>query len=192
MLASMCAFPLAKFKFPGRNLISKMIVYSLMFNATVTAVPNFITIANLGLLDTMGAVIFPAFASTLGLYLMQNFMVQIPDSLIEAAKMDGAGYFTVYWRIVMPIIKPAWITAFILIFQALWTNSGQQYIYDEKIKNVAYLISQIASGGVTGLSVSRAGVLSAASVVMFMVPLIIFLVVQSNVISTLATSGMKE
>ncbi len=192
IFASMCAFPLAKFNFLGKNVISKLIVYSLMFNVTVTAVPNFITISNLGLIDTLGAVIFPTFASTLGLYLMQNFMQQIPDSLIDAAKVDGANYFTIHWRIVMPVIKPAWITAFILIFQTLWTNSGAQYIYDEKIKNVAYLISQIASGGVSGLSVSRAGVLSAASVVMFVVPLIVFLMLQTNVISTMATSGMKD
>lgn len=191
-MASMCAFPLAKFQFPGRNFISKMIVYSLMFNATVTAVPTFITISNLGLIDSLGAVIFPSFASTLGLYLMQNFIQNVPDSLVEAAKIDGASYSKTHWLIIMPVIKPAWVTAFILIFQSLWTNSGAQYIYDEKLKNVANLITQISAGGITGLGVARAGVLSAASVVMFLVPLSIFLITQSNVISTMATSGMKE
>ena len=191
-LASMCAFPLAKFKFPGRNLISRIIVLSLMFNATVTAVPNFITISDLQLIDTLGALIFPAFAATLGLYLMQNFMEQVPDTIIEAAKIDGASNFRIHWSIVMPVIKPAWITAFILIFQTLWTNPGTQYIYEEKLKNVPYLISQISSGAITGMSVARAGVLSAASVLMFIIPLVVFLLMQTNVISTMATSGMKD
>lgn len=191
-ISSMCAFPLAKFNFPGRNFISRVIVYSLMFNATVTAVPTFITVSNLGLIDSLGAIIYPSFASTLGLYLMQNFMQNVPDSLVEAAKIDGASYMRIHWGIIMPVIKPAWITAFILVFQNLWNNAGGQYIYDEKLKNVANLISQISAGGVTGIGVARAGVLSAASVVMFLVPLSIFLIMQSNVISTMASSGMKE
>jgi len=191
-LASMCAYPLAKFKFPGSKFLSTLIIYSLMFNATVTAVPNFITISKLKLIDSLGAIILPTFASTLGLYLMQNFMQQVPDSLIEAAKIDGASDFRIHWIIVMPIIKPAWITAFILIFQSLWTNTGANYIFDEKLKSVAYLISQLSSGSMTGMGVARAGVFAAASVLMFLVPVVVFLFMQSNVIATMATSGMKE
>lgn len=191
-LASMCAYPLAKFKFPGSKFLSSLIIYSLMFNATVTAVPNFITISKLQLIDSYGAIIFPTFASTLGLYLMQNFMQQVPDSLIEAAKIDGASDFRLHWIIVMPIIKPAWITAFILVFQGLWINTGASYIFDEKLKSVAYLISQLASGSVTGMGVARAGVFASASVLMFIVPVAVFLFMQSNVMATMATSGMKE
>lgn len=191
-LASMCAYPLAKFKFPGSKFLSSLIIYSLMFNATVTAVPNFITISKLQLIDSFGAIIFPTFASTLGLYLMQNFMQQVPDSLIEAAKIDGASDFRLHWIIVMPIIKPAWITAFILVFQGLWINTGASYIFDEKLKSVAYLISQLASGSVTGMGVARAGVFASASVLMFIVPVAVFLFMQSNVMATMATSGMKE
>ncbi len=77
VLASLCAYPLAKYKFPGSKFINQLIVYSLMFNATVTMIPNFLTIANLGFLDTQAAIIIPGFASTLGLYLMKNFMEQI-------------------------------------------------------------------------------------------------------------------
>ena len=191
-IASMAAYALAKFKFPGSKFLSRLVVYSLMFNATVTTVPNFITISRLGLIDTLGAIIFPTFASTLGLYLMQNFMEQVPDSLIEAARIDGAGDLRIHWKLVMPIIKPAWITAFILIFQGLWVNSGASFIYREDLKNVSYLISQLSSGSVTGMGVARAGVFSAASVLMFIVPVVVFLFMQTNVISTMATSGMKD
>ena len=99
LTASFCAYPLAKYKFPGSKFISSLIVYSLMFNTTVTMVPNFITVSNLGLIDTYGAIIFPTFASTLGLYLMQNFMEQIPDSLLEAARIDGASEFFILFKI---------------------------------------------------------------------------------------------
>ena len=190
IIAAMCAYPLAKYKFPGSALISSLIVYSLMFNTTVTMVPNFITISRLNLIDTYGAIIFPTFASTLGLYLMKNFMEQIPDSLLEAAKIDGAGQGTILIRMVMPLVKPAWVTAFILIFQNLWTNTGDKYIYAEELKSMGYLLTQLVTS--SNVSTVRAGVLSAASVIMFMIPAVIFLFMQTNVISTMATSGMKE
>lgn len=188
--ASLCAYPLAKYKFPGSKFISSLIVYSLMFNTTVTMVPNFITVSNLGLIDTYGAIIFPTFASTLGLYLMQNFMEQLPDSLIEAARIDGATQWQIHTKIILPLVKPSAVTAFILIFQNLWMNTGDKYIYTENLKSVAYMINQLASGSNVG--VARAGVLAAASVVVFMIPVTVFLLQQGNVVSTMATSGMKD
>ncbi|MGF7144228.1 ABC-type glycerol-3-phosphate transport system permease component [Anaerotaenia torta] len=190
IVASLCAYPLAKYRFPGSKLISNLIVYSLMFNTTVTMVPNFITISKIGLIDTYGAIIFPTFASTLGLYLMKNFMEQIPDSLIEAARIDGAGQFRIHRMIILPLIKPAWITAFILIFQTLWVNTGDKYIYKETLKSVGYMLTQLSS--VSNLSVARSGVLAAASVIMFIIPVSVFLIMQTKVLSTMATSGMKD
>ena len=114
LIASMCAYPLAKYTFPGSKFISKMIVYSLMFNATVTMVPNFITISKLHLIDSYWAIIFPQFASTLGLYLMINFMEQIPDSLIEAAKIDGASRLQIVCHINLPSILPTVVIMMIL------------------------------------------------------------------------------
>lgn len=190
LIASFCAYPLAKYTFPGSRFISKLIVYSLMFNGTVTAIPNFITISKLGLIDSYWAIILPTFASTLGLYLMQNFMEQIPDSLLEAARIDGASQFKIHLTIVLPLVKPAWVTAFILIFQALWTSTGDSFIYKENLKSVSYMMSQIASGSSVG--VARSGVLAAASAIMFSIPAVTFLLMQTNVINTMATSGMKE
>lgn len=190
LIASMCAYPLAKYKFPGSKFISALIVYSLMFNTTVTQVPNFITISKLHLIDSYGAIIFPTFASTLGLYLMMNFMEQIPDSLIEAARIDGASQFEIHMKIVLPLVKPAAVTAFILVFQALWGTTGDSYIYTEKLKSVAYMLGQLAGSSTVG--VARSGVLAAASFIVFLIPVTVFLFMQTNVISTMATSGMKE
>ena len=192
VLASLCAYPLAKYKFPGSKFFNQIIVYSLMFNSAVTMIPNFLTIAGLGMLDTQWAIIIPGFASTLGLYLMKNFMEQIPDSLMEAAQIDGAGYLRIHFTIVMPVVKPALVTAFIMVFQSFWTNTGDKFIYTEAQKGFAYVVGQVASGKVAGVGTSYVGISSASSVIMFAVPLIVFLIMQNNVVSTMATSGMKE
>ena len=192
VIASLCAYPLAKYKFPGSAFFNQLIVYSLMFNATVTMIPNFLTIARMGMLDTQWAIIIPGFASTLGLYLMKNFMEQIPDSLIEAAQIDGAGYFRIHFTIIMPVVKPALVTAFILVFQSFWTNTGDKFIYDETQKGFAYVVGQLANGKVSGVGASYAGISSASAVIMFLVPLVVFLIMQNIVVSTMATSGMKE
>lgn len=192
ILASLCAYPLAKYKFPGSKFFNQIIVYSLMFNSAVTMIPNFLTIAGLGMLDTQWAIIIPGFASTLGLYLMKNFMEQIPDSLMEAAQIDGAGYLRIHFTIVMPVVKPALVTAFIMVFQSFWTNTGDKFIYTEAQKGFAYVVGQVASGKVAGVGTSYVGISSASSVIMFAVPLIVFLIMQNSVVSTMATSGMKE
>lgn len=192
VVASLCAYPLSKYRFPGSKIINQLIVYSLMFNSAVTMIPNFLTISKLGLLDTQAAIIIPGLASTLGLYLMKNFMEQIPDSLLEAAQIDGAGYFRIHFKIVMPIVKPALVTAFILVFQSFWTNTGDKYIYTEAEKGFAYMVGQLSNGKVSGLGASYAGISAASAVIMFAVPLVVFLIMQNNVVSTMATSGMKE
>lgn len=186
LLGSMAAFPLAKYEFPGSKMMSNAIVYALMFNATVTAIPNYLIMSKLGLIDTYWAVIFPAVGSTLGLYLMKNFMVQIPDAMLEAAKMDGAGELKIYWRVVMPLCKPAWITLIILSFQQMWGTTGGVFIYSEELKPVSYVLSQLVSGGI-----ARTGVSSAISLIMLLVPVSVFVISQSNVLETMATSGVK-
>ncbi len=192
VIASLCAYPLAKYKFPGSAFFNQLIVYSLMFNTAVTMIPNFLTIAGLGMLDTQWAIIIPGFASTLGLYLMKNFMEQIPDSLMEAAQIDGAGYVRIHFTIVMPVVKPALVTAFIMVFQSFWTNTGDKFIYTEAQKGFAYVVQQLANGKISGVGSSYAGISAASAVVMFAVPLFVFLFMQNNVVSTMATSGMKE
>ncbi|MCQ2448572.1 MAG: carbohydrate ABC transporter permease [Clostridia bacterium] len=188
VLASMCAYALCKFDFRGKNFLFNIVVLSLMFNATVTAIPNFIIMARLHWVDTLAALVVPAFGSSLGLYLMKQFIEQmIPDGILEAARIDGAGEFLIFFRIVMPMVKPAWLTLVIFSFQGLWNLADTNYIYREDLKPLNYALHQILSGGVT-----RVGASAAATVLMMIVPILIFVLTQSQVVETLATSGMKD
>ena len=181
------AYPLAKRRFPGSRLLFGLIVATLMFNANVTAIPNYLTMSKLGLINTSWSLILPAVSSSLGLYLMKQFMEQIPDSLLEAARIDGAGQWDTFWKIVMPNVRPAWLTLILLSVQNLWNVGTTNFIFDEQKKTLAYALSQITASGL-----ARAGVSAAVSVLMLLVPVTIFIITQSNIIETMSTSGMKE
>ncbi len=187
IVASLCAYALAKHKFPGRNLIFGIIVTALMFSGEVTAIPNYLIMTKLNWLDTYLALIVPAIAKPLGLFLMKQFMEQIPDSLLEAARIDGAKEYRVFFEIVMPCVKPAWLTLIIFSFQDLWNLQGSNYIYSEELKTLPYALSQISAGGI-----ARAGATAAVTVIMMIVPITVFIISQSNIIETMATSGIKE
>ena len=186
IISSMCAYPLAKYKVPGGAIVSGLVVYSLMFPSSVTSIPNYIVLNTLGLIDSYWSVILPAFAYSTGLYLMRQFMSSVPTSLIEAAKIDVAHEFKIYYRIVMPLVKPAWVTLIILLFQSLWSTYGSTTIYREDYKMVSYALSQIATAGA-----ARQGTLAAVSLIMIIVPIGVFVISQSQVMETMAHSGMK-
>lgn len=187
ILASMCAFPLAKLRLKGDGVIFTLIVTSLMFAPTVSDIVNYQTISSIGLLDNYLAVILPALGSSLGLYIMKQFMSQIPDALIESAGIDGASTAKIFWRIVMPNVKPAWLTLAIFSFQGLWNSANTTYIYREDLKSLPYALNQVAAGGLI-----RAGAAAAISVIVLAVPLLLFICTQSRIIETMSTSGMKE
>lgn len=187
ILASAAAYPLAKHRFPGKTFLFQVVVLSLMFTPVVTATPNYMILSWLGMIDTYWAVIIPAFAYSLGLYLMKQFMEQIPDALLEAAKIDGASQYRIFWSIVMPNVKPAWLTLMILQFPGLWGSDGGNFIYSENLKTLNYALGQIIQGGI-----ARAGVGAAVALVIMIVPITLFLISQSSVMQTMATSGMKD
>ena len=176
-----------KKRFPGANGFFQIIVFSLMFTPAVTAIPSYIVMSGLGWIDSYAALIVPAFGSTLGLYLIRQFMVGVPDAMLEAAKIDGANEWLIFWRIVMPQIKPAWLTAMIFSVQALWNSSSSNFIYSEKFKSLPYAMSQIVTTGI-----ARQGTGAAATLVLMLVPIIIFIFAQSNIVETMASSGIKE
>ena len=186
LFGAMAAYPLAKHKFPGNKIINQIIVYSLMFTPAVTAIPNYLIISKLGLIDSAWAIIIPSWGFTLGLYLMRQFMVRLPKELLEAAKIDGATEFQTFWHIVMPTVKPAWLTVIILLFQSLWSNDGGSYIFTEKLKPLSYALQQIVNGGI-----ARTGTAAAVSVIMLLVPITVFVINQSRIIDTMASSGIK-
>ena len=122
IIASMAAFVLAKYDFPGGKTFFSIIVTALMFSGYVTGIPNYVIMSRLHMIDTFWAIILPAFAAPIGLFLMKQFMEGLPTALIEAAHLDGAGEFRIFWSIVMPNVKPAWLTMIIFSVQSLWNN----------------------------------------------------------------------
>lgn len=187
ILASMAAYALSKHKFWGSGVLFSLVILSLMFARQVTAIPNYLIVSRLGWVDTYWAIILPAWAMSLGLFLMKQFMdAMIHDSLLEAARIEGASEWALFWHVVMPNVKPGWLTLIILSFQALWGETGGQFIYSEQLKTLPYALSQIIAGGI-----ARAGVGAAVGVIMMIVPMVVFVVNQSNVIDTMGASGIK-
>ncbi len=187
LIASMGAYVLAKYDFPGGRKLFAMITTAIMFNGYVTDIPRYLVISGFGWIDTFLAPIIPALAAPMGLFLMKQFMEGIPDSLLEAAKIDGAKEWGIFTKIVMPNVKPAWLTLIIFAVQELWNNPQSTYIYSEELKTLPYALSQITAGGV-----ARAGAGAAVGLFMMIVPIGIFIFSESNILETMASSGIKE
>lgn len=186
VLASMAAYPLAKHQFYGRRALSQVIVLSLLFTASVTYIPQYVVLGATRLIDTYWAVILIALQSSLGLYLMMNFMQRIPDEMLEAARIDGAKEIRIFWTVVMPNVKPAWLTLMIFSFQSLWNSNGGGFIYNESLKTLPAVMASISAGGVV-----RTGVTAASALLLMIPPIILFISSQSRVIETMSTSGLK-
>ncbi|MBQ9922682.1 MAG: carbohydrate ABC transporter permease [Clostridia bacterium] len=188
IFSSFAAYALAKIKFPGRNFLFQVVVYSLMFNSTVTGITNFITMSALGWVDTYWALIVPAWGSTTGLYLMKQFMeTSVTDSVLESSRLDGASEMRTMWVIAMPMVKPAWLTLIVFSFQGLWNSGASIFIHSEQLKTFNYAIQQILAGGIV-----RAGAGAASTVIMMIVPVTVFILTQSNIVETMSSSGMKD
>ncbi len=186
LIASMGAFVLAKYEFPGGQGFFKLVTVAMMFTGMVTQIPNYIIINKLGWVDTYWAIIVPAFASPMGLFLMKQFMEGLPSALIEAAKIDGASEWTVFTKIVMPNVKPAWMTLIIFSVQGLWNNRASTFIYSEEKKTLVFALQQIQAGGI-----ARTGQAAAVLVVVMVVPILIFVFSESQILETMASSGIK-
>ncbi len=187
VIASMAAFVLAKYEFPGGRMFFAVVTTCLMFSGYVTGIPNYLILSRLGMVDTYWALILPAFAAPIGLFLMKQFMEGLPTALIEAATIDGASQFRIFWSIVMPNVKPAWLTMIIFSVQSLWNTSASTVIYSEAKKTMVYALQQIQAGGI-----ARTGQVAAANVIIVSVPILIFILSQSRILETMASSGIKD
>jgi ABC-type glycerol-3-phosphate transport system permease component len=187
IVASMGAYVISKYRFPGGRLFFNMVIITLMFSGYVTAIPNYLVMTRLGWVDTYLSVIVPAFAMPMGFFLLKQFIDTIPNTLLEAAKIDGAKEWRIFLRLILPMIKPAWLTVMIFSVQNLWNARASNFIYSEQLKTLPYALSQIISGGV-----ARAGVGAAVTLFVMIVPLLMFIFAQSNVLQTMANSGIKE
>ena len=187
VFASMAAYVLAKYTFPGGNLFFRLAVVALMFSGYVTGIPNYLIMCKLHMVDTYWSLILPAIGGSLGLFLMKQFMDGFPMSLIEAAKIDGASELLIFWKLVMPNVKPAWLTISIFSIQNLWNNAQITYIYTESKKMLRYALDQVALGGI-----ARTGQQNAVIVFTMSVPIVFFIFSQSQIMETMATSGLKD
>lgn len=187
LFSSSAAYVLAKGRFPGQKMLNKVIELALLFTSSVMFIMQYMVMASIGIIDTYLAITLPYIATPMGLFLMRQFMGQIPEAIIEAAKLDGAGHMRTCWQVVIPNVKPAIMTLMIFAFQGAWQVTGYSFIYSEELKPLPTVMSQISSAGI-----SRAGVAAAAVVITMIPPIAVFLFCQSNVMETMAQSGMKD
>lgn len=187
MFGAMAAYPFAKKKFPGKEGLWKLVMLTLLFSGGVTSLPAYIIKAKLGLINTYWVLILPTLASTLHMFLLRQFMLQIPDSLLDAAKLDGANDFVIFLKVIMPNVKPAWMTVMVLSFTSIWNTGSAGVIFKEELKLLPTALGQISAGGI-----ARSGAAAAAGVLLMLPPIISFVLTQSKMLQTMAHSGIKD
>ena len=187
LAASMAAYPLAKHRFPGKKVILQLVVFAILFRTEVTAVPQYLLMVKTRLIDTYAALILPALATSFGVFLMTQFAEGIPEEILESARIDGAKEIPLFFRMVLPMVRPAWLTLGIFTFTSVWSTTGTQFIYSEELKMLPAMLAQIGGAGL-----SRAGVSAAVSVLLMVPPVVMFLFCQRSVIETMAHSGLKS
>jgi len=191
IITTMTAYALSKMKFKGRDAIFQINQTALMFVSTAVTIPRYLIISSLGLTNTILAHIVPLLALPVGLFLVKQFVDQVPNELIESAHLDGANEFQTYWHVVIPIIKPAIATVAILSFQTFWNNveTSSIFVNDESKRTLAFYLNTLTS--TSGNTVAGQGMAAAASLIMFVPNLIFFIIVQNSVMDTMAHSGIK-
>lgn len=186
--ASLAAFTFSKSKVKGRTAMFWLVQITLLFNAYTLGVPQYLIFSELNIIDTYWVYILPAIPSAMGCFLMKQFIdTSVPDALLEAARIDGAGVLRMYWRIIMPMVKPAWMTLFLFSFRDMWSIVPSGTIFSEQLKTLPQVMSSITAGGI-----ARSGSAMAATVILMLPPIIVFMISQGNVLETMSSSGIKE
>ena len=190
LLTTCAAFALSKIKFRAKNILMNVNQTAIMFVATAVLIPRYLVISKTGMVDSYLAHILPLVAMPVALFLVKQFVDQVPDSLMEAAYMDGATDWQVYLKIIIPMIKPAIATASILVFQQVWTNmeTSNYFVNDDSMKTLTFYMNTLANANNT---VAGQGMAAAASLIMFIPNLVLFVILQKNVMNTMAHSGIK-
>ncbi len=190
-ISALAAYAMAKMKFKLRKVLFEVNTLALMFVPIAVQIPRYLVVDQTGMLDTYFAHILPLLAMPIGLFLLKQFIDQVPEELKEAAIIDGASEFTVFRKVIVPVIMPALATVAILAFQAVWNNveTSNYYVNDESLKTLSFFMSSVASG--SGNTVAGQGMSAAASLLMFVPNLVIFVLLQSKVMNTMAHSGLK-
>ncbi|MBP1988606.1 carbohydrate ABC transporter permease [Paenibacillus eucommiae] len=191
MISAMAAYAFSKHHFPGKNVLFSIIILALMFAPEAVGIPRYLVMANLNMLNTYFVHIVPFFAAPMAVFLMKQFIDQIPGALMEAAKIDGAKEWTILFRIVIPVCMPAVATVGILAFQGAWTNveSSNLFTQVESMKTLPYYIASLLSGASN--NVVGQGAAAAGGLLIFLPTLVVFLFFQRKILMTMAHSGIK-
>lgn len=189
IVSSLGAYSLVKFKPKGGKFIFDLILIALMFSPHVTQIPTYMIVNKMGLVNTYWALILPNVAVAYNCFLMRQFIQQYPDELIEAARIDGAREFTIFVKMVMPALAPAWSTLVVFSFVKSWNDyfSPLIYITSQAMKTLPLALQTIAGG----LSVGRQGAVAASTLLMTAPTVILFTVMQGKVMETMTYSGIK-
>ncbi len=190
LITLMTGYALSKKKFKLKKALFQINQTALMFVATAVAIPRYLVVTGLGMTNSFAAHVIPYLAMPVGLFLVKQFIDQVPDELIEAAKIDGANDWHILTKIVGPLVKPALATVAILSFQMIWnsTESSNIYVIDETKKTFAFYMNTLTS---SSAGPAGAGIAAAAGLLMFLPNLAIFIFMQSNVMDTMSHSGIK-
>ena len=189
VFCSMLGYALAKLKFRGKKLLFGLVLATIMIPSTVTLVPLFVLMSNLGLTNNLLAVILPEAAGGIGVFLMRQFMMGIPDELLEAGRVDGASELFLFWRVVMPLSGPALATLTILQFLASWNDFVYPLIMlnNDQSYNLPVALAIFANGP----HVSDNGLLLAGSVVIVVPMLVVFFLLQRYFTQGIVMTGLK-
>ena len=190
LMSSMAAFALSKLRLRAKKTLMEINNLAMMFVPIAVIIPRYLLVDKLGMINTYFAHILPLLAMPVGMFLVKQFTDQVPDSLIAAAVVDGAGYFKVYHKIILPMIKPALATVAILAFQSVWNNTETSTMYTNKesMRTLTFYMGTLSSNT---NSVAGQGMAAASSLIMFLPNLILFILCQSKVMNTMAHSGIK-
>ena len=186
-IALITAYPIAKSNIKGVKILNALLVYAMLFHNDTMSMLRFVVMSYLGLIDTYWAVILPNLAGTMGIFLLVQFIrSNISDSILEAARIDGAGEIRILFKIVAPGVKAGWLTVLIFVFQSYWNAGNSPYIYSEELKHISAAMSSLAASGI-----KRAGSGMAVTLILMIPTVVIFLWNQASIMNTMAHSGLK-
>ena len=188
VVSTMGAYSMAKHHPPGTRALFNIVIAAMMFSPYVTQIPRYLVVNSMGLINHYAALILPNIAVAYNLFLIKQFAEQLPDELLEAARIDGSGELRIYWKIAMPALAPAWSTLIVFSFVGSWNDyfSPLIYINNQAMKTLPLALNTIAGGGI-----GRAGAVAAATMLMTIPTVIVFTLMQRKVMETMVYSGIK-
>ena len=187
LFSSAAAFVLSKSQIRGKKIIFMMVQFALLFNAYTLEIPRYLIYSYTNIINTYLVYILPMLSGTMGVFLMKQYMEgSVPDALIEAAKIDGAGPYRIFFQIVFPMVKPCVMTLSLFGFRDVWATVPNGTVFDETLKTLPTIMTQITAGGI-----ARAGSAMAVTVIMMIPPILVYMISQRNVLESMNSAGIK-